>query len=216
MRIAATTEPFPPPTIKALRLGGQVGYGVGQLAGQIFRDVPSLLLLFFMTTVLGIAPVVAGAAVFVPKLIWGVGSDMAVGVLSDRWQRRIARRWWLLIGATGAPLAMIALFHVPQASTAIRLAYVAGVFSLYMMVFATFSVPYLAIAGELTRTAAQRNVLMAWLARLPRRSFSAMGAVRRATRQWHWFLRRFARLRWSLPSCRSARRRRPRRHRASA
>ena len=39
-----------------LGLGGQVGYGFGQIAGQVFRDVPSLLLLFFMTTVLGISP----------------------------------------------------------------------------------------------------------------------------------------------------------------
>ena len=30
-----------------LDLGAQAGYGVGQIAGQVFRDVPSLLLLFF-------------------------------------------------------------------------------------------------------------------------------------------------------------------------
>lgn len=145
-----------------LGLGGQIGYGAGQIAGQVFRDVPSLLLLFFMTTVLGISPAIAGTAIFVPKLILGVGCDMAVGVLSDRWQHRIARRWWLLAGAAGAPVAMLALFHVPEASTTTRVTYVAGVFSLYMAVFASFSVPYLAIASELTATPRQRSVLMAW------------------------------------------------------
>lgn len=160
------------PHRSGLGLGGQIGYGAGQVAGQVFRDVPSLLLLFFMTTVLGIAPVIAGTAIFVPKLIWGVGSDMAVGVLSDRWQRKVARRWWLLAGAVGAPVAMIALFHVPEASTGVRLAYVAGVFSLYMMVFASFSVPYLAIAGQLTASARERNVLMAW-----RLVFTAVGVL---------------------------------------
>ncbi|NIJ08503.1 GPH family glycoside/pentoside/hexuronide:cation symporter [Sphingomonas vulcanisoli] len=156
------TRAEPAPAAPGLGLGGQVGYGAGQVAGQVFRDVPSLLLLFFMTTVLGIAPAIAGAAIFVPKLVWGVGCDLTVGVLSDRWQRKVARRWWLLGGAIGAPLAMIALFHVPQASTGVRVAYVAGVFSLYMAVFASFSVPYLAIAGELTANPGQRNVLMAW------------------------------------------------------
>lgn len=149
-------------SVPGLKPGGQIGYGVGQIAGQVFRDVPSLLLLFFMTTVLGIAPAVAGTAIFVPKLLWGVGCDIAVGILSDRWQRRVARRWWLLAGALGAPVAMIALFHVPEASTGVRVAYVAAVFSLYMAVFASFSVPYLAIAGELTADPRQRNVLMAW------------------------------------------------------
>ena len=145
-----------------LSLPIQIGYGAGQIAGQIFRDVPSLLLLFFMTTVLGIAPAIAGTAIFVPKLIFGVGCDMAVGVFSDRWKPRIARRWWLLAGAIGAPLAMILLFHVPDTTTAFRVAYVAAMFSLYMAVFACFSVPYLAISGEMTDNPESRTLLMAW------------------------------------------------------
>jgi glycoside/pentoside/hexuronide:cation symporter, GPH family len=146
----------------ALSLPTQIGYGIGQIAGQIFRDVPSLLLLFFMTTALGIAPAISGAAIFIPKLVFGVGCDMAVGVFSDRWQTKIARRWWLLAGAVGAPLAMILLFHVPEGSTTLRVAYVAGIFSLYMAVFASFSVPYLAISGEMTDNPQARTVLMAW------------------------------------------------------
>ncbi|WP_044564193.1 MFS transporter [Azospirillum sp. B4] len=155
-----------------LSLLAQAGYGVGQIAGQVFRDVPSLLLLFFMTNVLGIEPALAGAAIFVPKLVWGVGCDMAVGVLSDRWKQRFARRRWLLVGAVGAPIALILLFHVPALSVTGRVAYVAIAFSLYMMVFACFSVPYLAIAGELSSDPHQRTVLMAW-----RLVFTAAGVL---------------------------------------
>lgn len=143
-------------------LSTQLGYGVGQIAGQVFRDTPSLLLLFFMTTVLGIAPALAGAAIFIPKLVFGVGFDMAVGIYSDRWQQRIPRRWWLLAGAIGAPLAMLLLFHVPEGSTTLRVAYVAIIFSLYMGVYAIFSVPYLAISSEITSDSQTRTVLMAW------------------------------------------------------
>ena len=160
------------PASGRLGLTAQLGYGVGQIAGQVFRDVPSLLLLFFMTTVLGIAPAIAGTSIFVPKLVWGVGCDMLVGVLSDRWQRRIQRRYWLLAGALGAPVAMLLLFHVPDGSTALRVTYVACVFSLYMAVFASFSVPYLAIAGELTSDPRQRNIVMAW-----RLVFTAVGVM---------------------------------------
>ncbi|OYU14080.1 MAG: hypothetical protein CFE37_12705 [Alphaproteobacteria bacterium PA4] len=156
----------------ALPIGRQIGYGIGQIAGQVFRDVPSLLLLFFMTTVLGIAPALAGAAIFVPKLVFGVGADMAAGVLSDRWRARVPRRWWLLAGAAGAPLAMILLFHVPEGATLLRVSWVAGVFSLYMLVFGCFSVPYLAIAGELAADSRGRTLLMAW-----RLVFTAVGVL---------------------------------------
>ncbi|MBB6253102.1 MFS transporter [Nitrospirillum iridis] len=156
------------------RLGllAQAGYGVGQIAGQVFRDVPSLLLMFFMTNVLGIEPALAGAAIFVPKLVWGVGCDLLVGILSDRWKHRFARRGWLLVGALGAPVALILLFHVPDLSVTGRVAYVAVAFSLYMAVFACFSVPYLAIAGELSGDPHQRTVLMAW-----RLVFTAIGVL---------------------------------------
>lgn len=49
-------------TAPALSLPTQIAYGAGQVAGQVFRDVPSLLLLFFMTSVLGVSPALAGSA----------------------------------------------------------------------------------------------------------------------------------------------------------
>lgn len=149
-----------------------VGYGVGQIAGQVFRDVPSLLLLFFLSTVVGIDVGLAGAAIFIPKFIFGIGSDMFVGIISDRCKQRVSRRWWLLAGALLAPLAMILLFHVPEGSDTLRISYVVLAFSLYMAVFASFSVPYLAMAGELAATPSDRTLLMAW-----RLVFTAIGVL---------------------------------------
>jgi glycoside/pentoside/hexuronide:cation symporter, GPH family len=156
----------------ALSLPTQIAYGAGQVAGQVFRDVPSLLLLFFMTSVLGISPALAGSSIFIPKLIGGVFFDVSVGVASDRLAGRFARRNWLLIGAIAAPAAMIALFHVPTGSEATMAGYVAVAFALYMAAFASFSVPYLAVAGDLMLSAHQRTVLMAW-----RLAFTALGVL---------------------------------------
>jgi GPH family glycoside/pentoside/hexuronide:cation symporter len=150
----------------------QAGYGVGQIAGQIFRDVPSLLLLFFMTNSLGIAPALAGTAIFVPKLLVGLLSDLGVGILSDRLQSRFPRRWWLLVGALASPAVLILLFHVPALSQGGKALYIAAIFSLYMLAFATFSVPYLAVAGELSDDPGQRTVIMAW-----RLIFTAIGVL---------------------------------------
>jgi GPH family glycoside/pentoside/hexuronide:cation symporter len=169
----APEAPIPARLISTpLGWGAQAAYGVGQIAGQVFRDVPSLLLLFFMTNALGIGPALAGAAIFIPKLVFGVVCDVGVGVLSDRLNRRIPRRWWLLVGAVGAPFALILLFHVPVASEVGKAAYVACAFSLYMAVFAVLSVPYLAIAGELSTEPRQRTVIMAW-----RLVFTAVGVL---------------------------------------
>jgi GPH family glycoside/pentoside/hexuronide:cation symporter len=156
----------------ALSLPTQIAYGAGQVAGQVFRDVPSLLLLFFMTSVLGVSPALAGSAIFLPKLIGGVVFDVSVGVVSDRLVARFARRHWLLIGALAAPAAMIALFHVPAGSETAMAGYVAVAFALYMAAFASFSVPYLAVAGDLLLTPHQRTVLMAW-----RLAFTALGVL---------------------------------------
>lgn len=160
------------PSRKGASLGTQIGYGIGQIAGQVFRDVPSLMLLFYLTTVIGINVGVAGMAIFIPKLVFGVGCDMLVGILSDRWRQHFARRWWLLLGAALSPLAMILLFHIPEGSEGFQIAYVAISFSLYMAVFASFSVPYLAIAGELSGSAIERTKLMAW-----RLVFTAIGVL---------------------------------------
>jgi GPH family glycoside/pentoside/hexuronide:cation symporter len=162
---------LPAPSAR-LPLRIHAGYGAGQVAGQIFRDAPSLLLLFFMTNALGVEPALAGAAIFFPKLFWGVLSDLTVGLVSDRWKARFPRKLWLLIGAVLAPVALILLFHVPQGSSLASAFYVAGAFSLYMIVFACFSVPYLAIGTELSDDPKERTVVMAW-----RMGFSAVGLL---------------------------------------
>lgn len=155
-----------------LPIGTQMSYGVGQIAGQIFRDIPSLLLLFFMTNILGISPAIAGTAIFAPKLLVGVLSDVVVGIYIDKWRERVPLYRWLLFGAIAAPLAMILLFHVPEAVASWQLVYIVVVISLYMLVFASFSVPYLAIAAAIANGSHQRTLLMAW-----RLVFTAIGVL---------------------------------------
>jgi GPH family glycoside/pentoside/hexuronide:cation symporter len=67
---------------------------------------------------------------------------------------------------------MMLLFHVPDVSTAGQVAWVVAAFTFYMLVFAAFSVPYLAIAGEMSADPHQRTVLMAW-----RLVFTAIGLL---------------------------------------
>jgi glycoside/pentoside/hexuronide:cation symporter, GPH family len=148
-------------------------WGIGQVAVQIFRDVPSLLLLFYMTQQLAIPPALAGAAIFLPKLVFGVLFDLGVGALSDRIRAKVSRRLFLLVGAVLAPIALILLFTPPEATTVeAKAGHVTLILTFYMAVFALFSVPHLTIGAEMTRDPAQTSTVMAW-----RIAFSAVGLV---------------------------------------
>lgn len=148
-------------------------WATGQIAVQVFRDLPSLLLLFYMTQVLTIPPALAGMAIFGPKLIWAIICDYSVGIAVDRWRSRISRRSFLLAGAIGAPAAMLLLFGGTDAPTPEgRALHIALMLTLYMLVFAIFSVPHLAIGTELGKTSRAGAVVMGW-----RIAFSGAGLI---------------------------------------
>lgn len=150
----------------------KAGYGVGQIAGQLFRDTPSLLLLFFLTNVMGIAPAIAGTAIFVPKVVLGALFDLGIGAASDRWASRMPRRNWFVVAGIAAPVAMLGVFAVPQVSLALQVTWVVVTFSFYMAVYSSFSVPYLAMFSEMTSDRKERTELMGW-----KHSFGGIGLL---------------------------------------
>ena len=68
-----------------------VGYGAGQIGGQILRDTPALILPIFMTTVLGLEAALAALVIIIAKF-WVVLADPIAGVISDRTKSRWGRR----------------------------------------------------------------------------------------------------------------------------
>ncbi len=150
-----------------------VAWSSGQIAIQIYRDAPSLLLLFYMTQVLGISPALAGSAIFIPKLVVAVLADLGAGWLSDLLRKRHQRAALLLLGAVIAPVLFVWLFQ-PQtgATETTRAAGVAMVLALYMIVFSLFSVPHLALGTQISTDARQRTAAMAW-----RTAMSAVGLL---------------------------------------
>ena len=65
----------------------RVGYGLGSFCTGTFSTVPGLLLLYYLTNVIGVRAVIAGTAVFVPKA-WDLIINPVVGRLSDRTRSR--------------------------------------------------------------------------------------------------------------------------------
>src|SRR3954447_8625706 len=87
-------------------------YAAGSVGTGAYGTVPGLVLLYFMTNVLGVAPVLAGAALVVPKLL-DVVLHPLVGLLADRGHERRL----VLAGALTLPLLFVALFAVPPSLT---------------------------------------------------------------------------------------------------
>lgn len=138
-----------------------VRYGIGQTGAQVFRDTPAALLPLFMTTLLGVPAWMAGMAVILPKL-WVIFWDPLAGALSDKFKRRIGRGPFLVVGALLANIGFVCLFSLTGFSSSfLAAATISLIFLLASTGFSAFSVPYLAIASELSGDPRERNRLIA-------------------------------------------------------
>ncbi|MEB8336593.1 MFS transporter [Streptomyces endophyticus] len=142
----------------------RIGYGLGSFATGTFGTVPGLLLLYYLTDVLGIGAGLAGLLVFLPKA-WDVLFNPWVGARSDRSTRsRLGpRRSWMLLGALTLPVCFAGMFAAPAGLEGGPAAtYVAALFLLSASAYACFQVPYVALPAELTADPDERARVMAW------------------------------------------------------
>lgn len=146
-----------------LSTGLCLGYGLGSLGTGLYGTVPGLLLLYFMTQVLGIEAGWAGTAIFFPK-VWDVLIDPFMGMATDRTRSRWGRRRpWLLAGALLLPLSFYLMFTVPAwESTLLRGGYVAGLYMLAALGFTFFQIPYIAMPAELSPDPHERTRIVSY------------------------------------------------------
>lgn len=136
-------------------------YSVGSIGAGVYSTVPSILLLFFMTESLGLAPGLASLAVLIPKLLI-VGVDPALGAWSDRHTSRWGRRRpFLLFGAVLSAFAFIALFSIPPLATPAATAAAVGAgYFLASITYSLFAVPYISMPAEIAIGARQQASLI--------------------------------------------------------
>lgn len=148
------------PPVQPIGTGIVVRYGIGQLGAQVFRDTPAVLLPLFMTTMLGVPAWLAGLVVLGPKL-WLIVCDPLVGAWSDRAKAQIGRTPFLIGGALGTAAGFVGLFAATSYSSPWAAAgFTSLLFFAASTAFSVYSVPYLAIAAELSEDAHQRTRIM--------------------------------------------------------
>jgi GPH family glycoside/pentoside/hexuronide:cation symporter len=138
-------------------------WGVGSVGTVSVLTITSLLLLFFMTTVLGIPPALAGTLLFGAKLFDAFAAPIMGGV-SDSWQGRWGRRApFLFAGAAVCALGVALVFNPPANLADTPLS---GWMLMSLLVIALgytlFNVPYLAMPAEMTEDRLERTSIMSW------------------------------------------------------
>src|SRR4051794_19297369 len=150
------------PATDTLPRSVRVGYGSGSVATGAFGTVPGLMLLPYLTDSLGIAAVVAGFIVFLPKA-WDVVLNPIAGRISDRTvDVRGPRRPWLLRAGIGLAAGFALLFAAPEMGRVAEAAWVLVLFLACASAYAFFQVPYVAMPAELTSSYDERTRLMTW------------------------------------------------------
>ena len=140
-----------------------LAFGLGTNGTSTLIGVTGIYLLFFMTTMLGIEPALAGALIFISK-IYDLVTDPLMGYVSDRTQTRIGRRRpYLLVGAALSAVSAWLMFNVPNFdSDTTTMVWYAGVLLLFATGYTFFSVPYLSMPAEMTPDYHERTRLMSF------------------------------------------------------
>ncbi|MCF2904452.1 MFS transporter [Octadecabacter sp. CECT 8868] len=157
----------------ALSLGQKAGWGLADMGVVVFVVVKQLLVFAYLTSVLGVPVEIAGLAT-TGVLIFDMITDPLIGYLSDRTHSRWGRRApWMVVGAVVMSVGMVGLFSVPDGLTGVAsLPWVLGFFVLATLGFTMVSIPYGAMAGEVTKDPTERSAMTAW-----RMGFASVGIL---------------------------------------
>jgi GPH family glycoside/pentoside/hexuronide:cation symporter len=148
---------------KGLSLTLKSSYGSSAFGISILSNSAATLMLFYLSSVVGIAAWKAGLILLVSKL-YDIVSDPLAGWLSDRHKSPAGRRRpFLLWGTLVCGLAMALIFTIPfHGDRPVVWLYVLIVNLIYTTGYSVYNVPHLAMATEMTNGFHERTVLQGW------------------------------------------------------
>lgn len=136
-----------------------MGWGLGSLGLAVILNTLNVLLLAYLTVVVGLEPALAGSLILLAKL-YDVLTDLPMGWATDRTRSAWGpRRPWLLASVLVTPPALIWLFSPPSGDTTF---WVFGALLLYATGYTLFNVPYLSMPAELSSDLKVRTRMIAW------------------------------------------------------
>ena len=101
-----------------LKWYNKIGYGSGDIAGNVVYALLSVFVMIFLTDTVGMNAGVVGTLIAVSKLFDGL-SDIFFGSLIDKTHSRMGKaRPWMFYGYFGCAICLVAIFCIPAGSGA--------------------------------------------------------------------------------------------------
>lgn len=98
---------------KYLKLGNKIGYGAGEVSGNLFNGLVSNFYMIFLTNTVGLNPGIIGTLMVISKLFDGV-TDVFFGTMIDKTHSKMGRaRPWMLFSQIGVSICLVMLFSIP-------------------------------------------------------------------------------------------------------
>ena len=141
-----------------LKWYNKLGYGSGDLAGNMVYAFLSSFVMLYLTNTVGLNPGVVGTLIMVSKLFDGV-SDMFFGTLIDKTKSRLGKaRPWMLYAQIGVSLCLVLLFSIPGGlGTTAQYAYFFAFYTALNAIFYTANgIAYSALSALITRNKNER------------------------------------------------------------
>lgn len=146
-----TTEKVPFPE--------KLAYGCGDFASCLFWRTFMVYLPIFYTDVFGITAAALGTMLLFSR-IWDGVNDPIIGMLADRTESRFGKfRPYLIYGCVPFAIFGVLTFTTPDLSTSGKLIWAYITYNGLMMLYTTVNIPYTAMLGVMTTTAAERTQL---------------------------------------------------------
>lgn len=143
---------------KYLKLYNKIGYGSGDIAGNVVYAFLTSFVMVYLTDTVGLASGMVGTLIAVSKLFDGF-TDIFFGSLIDKTKSRLGKaRPWMIYGYIGCAITLVACFAVPTSLG--RTAQYAWFFIAYTLLNGVFytanNIAYSALTSLITKNSKER------------------------------------------------------------
>lgn len=143
---------------KYLKWYNKVGYGSGDIAGNVVYAFLSSFVMIYLTNTVGLNAGIVGTLIAVSKLFDGV-TDVFFGSMIDKTKSRMGKaRPWMLYGYIGCAVTLAAIFAIPVNMG--KTAQYAWFFIAYTLLNAVFytanNIAYSALTALVTKNSRER------------------------------------------------------------
>lgn len=143
---------------KYLKWYNKIGYGSGDIAGNVVYSFLSSFVMIYLTNTVGLNAGIVGTLMAVSKLFDGI-TDIFFGTIIDKTKSKLGKaRPWMLYGFVGCAVALVAIFAIPTSmGKAEQYVWFFVAYTLLNAVFYTANnIAYSALTALVTKNSSER------------------------------------------------------------